>query len=299
MDRGRFIQAEVASQPDCWRRAAEVAAGSRGLLPRHGERVAAVGCGTSWFMAQAYASLRESAGQGETDAFAASEMPDGRGYDRLVAITRSGTTTEVLSLLDRVRGRQPTLAVTGDPASPVTGAADQTIVLDFADERSVVQTRFATTTLALLRANLGHDLGPAIAAATRALAAELPAGLLERTQFTFLGSGWTVGLASEAALKLREACSAWAESYPAMEYRHGPISVAGAPSAVWFLSPPPASLPEEVEATGALVLTPDGDPMAQLVTVQRLAVALAAARGLDPDRPRNLRRSVILPSRQG
>jgi fructoselysine-6-P-deglycase FrlB-like protein len=181
----------------------------------------------------------------------------------------------------------------------VTGAADQTIVLDFADERSVVQTRFATTALALLRASLDQDLGPAIAQADHAVAAELPAGLLERTQFTFLGSGWTVGLANEAALKLREACSAWAESYPAMEYRHGPISIADARSAVWFLSDPPASLPEEVAAAGALVLTPTGDPMAELVKAQRLAVALAAARGLDPDRPRNLSRSVILSSRSG
>ena len=226
-------------------------------------------------------------------------MPRGRGYDRLVAITRSGTKTEVLTLLQQARGRQPTLAITGDPASAVTGAADQTVVLDFADERSVVQTRFATSTLALLRAALGQDLEPVIAQAGQAVAAELPAGLFERTQFTFLGSGWTVGLANEAALKLREACSAWAEAYPAMEYRHGPISVTDARSAVWFLADPPASLPEEIAATGALVLTPTGDAMAELVKVQRLAVALATAKGLDPDRPRNLSRSVILPSRPG
>jgi glucosamine 6-phosphate synthetase-like amidotransferase/phosphosugar isomerase protein len=163
----------------------------------------------------------------------------------------------------------------------------------------VVQTRFATTTLALLRAALGHDLGPVITQAGEAVVAELPPGLLERTQFTFLGTGWTVGLANEAALKLREACSAWAEAYPAMEYRHGPISITDARSAVWFLAPPPATLPEEVAATRALVLTPTGDPMTELVKVQRLAVALATAKGLDPDRPRNLSRSVILPSRPG
>ena len=299
MGREPFVQTEILSQPGCWRRAVEVAARSRGLLPRDGERVAVVGCGTSWFMAQAYASLRESTGRGETDAFAASELPRGRHYDRLLAITRSGTTTEVLSLLGEVRGRQPTLAVTGDPASAVLGAADQTIVLDFADERSVVQTRFATSTLALLRASLGQDLEPVIAEAEQAVAAELPAGLLERTQFTFLGSGWTIGLANEAALKLREACLAWAESYPVMEYRHGPISISDARSAVWFLAPPPASLAEEVAATHALVLTPTGDPMAELVRVQRLSVALAAAKGLDPDRPRHLSRSVILPARPG
>jgi fructoselysine-6-P-deglycase FrlB-like protein len=299
MGREPFVHTEIMSQPGCWRRAVEVAARSRELLPRDGERVAVAGCGTSWFMAQAYASLREATGRGETDAFAASEMPRGRRYDRLLAITRSGTTTEVLELLHQVRGRQPTLAVTADPASAVLDAADQAIVLDFADERSVVQTRFATTTLALLRASLGQDLGPVVAAAEQAVADDLPAGLLERTQFTFLGSGWTVGLANEAALKLREACSAWAESYPAMEYRHGPISITDARSAVWFLTPPPASLPEEVAATHALVLTPTGDPMAELVRVQRLSVALAAAKGLDPDRPRNLSRSVILSSQSG
>jgi fructoselysine-6-P-deglycase FrlB-like protein len=299
MGREPFLHSEIVSQPDCWRRAVEVAARSKDLLPSDGERVAVVGCGTSWFMAQAYASLRESGGRGETDAFAASELPPGRHYDRLLAITRSGTTTEVLRLLHQVRGGQPTLAVTGDPASDVLGAADQTIVLDFADERSVVQTRFATSTLALLRASLGEDLEPVVADAEQALAAELPAGLLERTQFTFLGAGWTVGLANEAALKLREACLAWSEAYPAMEYRHGPISIADARSVVWFLTRPPASLYEEVAATQALVLTPTGDPMAELVRVQRLSVALAMAKGLDPDRPRNLSRSVILPSRTG
>jgi fructoselysine-6-P-deglycase FrlB-like protein len=299
MGRDSFVHTEIMSQPACWRRAVEVAARSQGLLPREGERVAIVGCGTSWFMAQAYAGLRESAGQGETDAFAASELPRGRRYDRLLAITRSGTTTEVLTLLDQVRGSQPTLALTGDPASAVLGAADQAIVLDFADERSVVQTRFATTTLALLRASLGQDLEPVIAQAEQAAVADLPAGLLERTQFTFLGSGWTVGLANEAALKMREACSAWAESYPAMEYRHGPISIADARSVVWFLTHPPASLPEEVAVTDALVVTSTRDPMAELVSVQRLSIALAAARGLDPDRPRNLSRSVILSTQPG
>ena len=99
-----FVETEIITQPDCWRRAAELAPDS---LPVPGERVAVVGCGTSWFVAQSYARLREEAGQGETDAFAASEFPFDRRYDRIVAITRSGTTTEVLDLLDRVRGATP------------------------------------------------------------------------------------------------------------------------------------------------------------------------------------------------
>ena len=65
------IEQEVASQPSTWRRAAEVAAGEP--LPAHGGRLAVVGCGTSLFIAQAFAAAREAAGHGETDAFAASE----------------------------------------------------------------------------------------------------------------------------------------------------------------------------------------------------------------------------------
>ncbi len=127
-----------------WRRAARSLPQHSAALPRRGERVAVVGCGTSWFMAQSYAVLRESGGHGETDAYAASEFPYGRPCDRVLAITRSGTTTEVLGLLHRVRGTMATGAVTADPASPVTRAADAVAVLDFADEESVVQTRFAT-----------------------------------------------------------------------------------------------------------------------------------------------------------
>ena len=46
------------------------------------------------------------AGQGETDAFAASEMPLGRRYDRVLVLSRSGTTTEILQLLDRLPGHR-------------------------------------------------------------------------------------------------------------------------------------------------------------------------------------------------
>ncbi|MFC7613342.1 SIS domain-containing protein [Actinokineospora soli] len=286
-----FVAAEIASQPACWRRAAEI--GASGLGVGAGESVAVVGCGTSWFMAMAYAALREAAGQGRTDAFAASETPLDRAYDRVVAISRSGTTTEVVDLLRAFRGRVPTVVVTGVAGSPVTGVADASVVLEFADERSVVQTRFATSTLALLRASLGEDLTGAVVDAEKAL--ELPVDdLASAEQITFLGRGWTVGLANEAGLKLREAAGAWTEAYPAMEYRHGPISIAEPGRATWMFGPAPEGLADEVTATGARFVASDADPMAQLVLAQRVAVAMAAARGLDPDNPRSLSRSVIL-----
>jgi len=275
------VAEEIAGQPACWRRAAAEAR----PVAEPGESVAVVGCGTSWFMAMAFAALREAAGHGRTDAFAASEFPAGRDYDRVVAITRSGTTTEVLDLL-------ATTGATVLTANP--DLAGNTVLLDYADEESVVQTRFATTALAYLRASLGEDLTAAAADAERALTVDL-GDLVAADQVTFLGRGWTVGLAHEAALKLREAASAWTESYPAMEYRHGPISVAEPGRVTWLFGPAPAGLADDVAATGATWVDSDLDPMAHLVVAQRLAVAVARRRGLDPDRPRHLTRSVVLP----
>ncbi len=291
-----FVAAEIDSQPDCWLRAVKLARASAvaDALPRADARVAVVGCGTSLYMAQSCAVLRESAGLGETDAFPASEFPHSRAYDQIVALTRSGTTTEVIWLLQALPdGRRSTVLTTATslPAAQLAGA---TVALDFADERSVVQTRFATTALALWRAHLGEDLGAVVEDARGELTRELPDGLVERERFTFLGTGWTVGLANEAALKLREASQSWTESYPAMEFRHGPISVVDDRSAVWIFGPPPAGLTDEITATGALVVHADLDPMAHLVSAQRVAVAIAARKGLDPDAPRNLTRSIIL-----
>ncbi|MEV0380194.1 SIS domain-containing protein [Nonomuraea sp. NPDC050643] len=285
-------EAEIASQPSCWRRAvADVPADA---LPREGERVAVVGCGTSWFVAMAYAVLREQAGHGETDAFAASEFPSGRRYDRVLALSRSGTTTEVLELLGKTSLKST--AITADPDTPIMTAADEVIVLDYADERSVVQTRFATTQLAMLRAALGEDLTQAIADAEQAVAAPLPAELVEAEQFSFLGAGWSVGLAQEAALKMREASRSWTEAYPAMEYRHGPISIAAPGRVTWMLGAAPEGLRAQVEETGGTFFETGLDPMAELIRAQRVAVARAFARGLDPDEPMHLTRSVILSS---
>ncbi|MGW7611527.1 SIS domain-containing protein [Streptomyces sp. NPDC054766] len=288
------VEDELNSQPECWTRAADQAAVHEAALPTAGERVAIVGCGTSFFMAQAAAALREQSGQGETDAFAASEFPAGRSYDRVVALTRSGTTTEVLELLRRLRGHTRTTAVTADPHTPVMGSADDVVVLGFADERSVVQTRFATTALTLLRAHLGLHSDAVVGDARTALDTPLPEGLVDCAQFTFLGRGWTVGLANEAGLKMREASLAWTEAYPAMEYRHGPISITTHGTATWMFGEAPEGLAEQVRGTGGLWVDGGLDPLAELVRAQRLAVAVAAARGLDPDRPRHLTRSVIL-----
>lgn len=290
---GAHMRAELTSQPETWARAAAMR-DEQALLPASGARIAVVGCGTSWFMAQSYAALRESAGHGETDAFTASEFPFGRGYDAIVALTRSGTTTEVLELTERVKGKTPVIAVVGDTTSPLVDLADRVIGLPFADEQSVVQTRFATTALALFRASVGESLDAAISDAQSVLDGTDDAALAEAEQYSFLGMGWAMGLAHEAALKMRESSQSWTESYSSMEYRHGPIAIAAPGRITWQLGSAPEGLQAQVEATGARFVQHPIDPMADLVRLHRVALDRAVAKGLDPDQPRNLTRSVVL-----
>jgi fructoselysine-6-P-deglycase FrlB-like protein len=169
-------------------------------------------------------------------------------------------------------------------------------VLDFADEVSVVQTRFATGALVLLLAALGVKTEMASSEAELALRDGLPEGAETAGSFVFLGRGWTVGLANEAALKLREAALVPAESYPALEYRHGPIALATSQTVVWLIGDADEDLAADVRATGATVVETSRHPLADLVLVHRVALAIAQARGLDPDHPRNLTRSVVLTS---
>lgn len=291
-----LLAAEIATQPDDWLRVRDLLPRFAADLPQPGERVAVVGCGTSLYMAQVFACLREDAGHGLTDAWPASEHRLDRGYDRLLAITRSGTTTEVLQVL-QANQNIPATVVTADPNTPVVDLA-RPVVLSEVDERSVVQTRFATTTLAMLRAHLGHDLKHVAEQARQVLDAD-DANLgfaAEAEQVTFLGRGWTIGFAAEAALKLRESAQLWTESYPAMEYRHGPISITAPGRLVWAFGDVPDGLADEVRRVGGHFEHSAIDPMADLVRVHRLCVLRAGAAGLDADRPRNLTRSIVLGS---
>jgi CRISPR-associated protein Cas5a/b/c len=60
---------------------------------------------------------------------------------------------------------------------------------------------------------------------------------------------------------------------------------------------PPDGLADEIAVAGGIARQSTEDPLAELVRVQLLAAPVSRARGLDPDRPRNLARSVILAPR--
>ena len=284
---------EIDSQPDTWRAALTLRDEAARVLGRAGERVLVIGCGTSAFVAESFALLREAAGLGETDAAYASEPRPWRPYDAVIAISRSGTTTEVLDALTALPSGVRKIVVTGVADSPGARLADEVLLLDFADEKSVVQTRFPTTVLFLARAAFGEDVSelPDAAAAALAQPSTLPEDI---DHLVYLGRGWAYGLAQEAALKVREAAQAWSESYPMLDYRHGPLAVAHPGTLVWFLGTRDDELADDIAVTGATVVQGTADPLIELVLAQRLAVRTAEQRGLDPDQPRHLTRSIVL-----
>jgi len=288
-----LIAAEILDQPRAWSKAADLAGATPAALP-DGERVAVIGCGSSWHAAKVLAALRESGGHGETDAFAASEALLHRSYDRVVAVSRSGATTEIRRALELVGPDTIAVAVVGDPDSPVAAECDVVVDLSFADDRSVVQTRFVTSVVCFARACLGTEIDALIADAEIALSEPHPLDPASVDHAVVLGREWRVGLADAGALALGETARVWAEAHPAMEYRHGPIATAAPGTVVWMLDAPPPGLPDQVSKTGAVVSGGTLDPLAELIRIQRFAVALAEARGLDPDRPVNLERAVVL-----
>lgn len=285
---------EIFSQPSVWARALECTGSAGQFFGLPGERVLFIGCGTSAFVAHSLAILRENYSLGVSDYAYASEWRATRTYDRVVAISRSGTTTEVIDALHRVGPRTTRVAITGVGDQPIDKLVDAALVLDFADEQSVVQTRFPTSVLLLARSVFGADVNHLPNLVQEELNRPVDIPVENFDQFVYLGTDWSLGLAEEAALKIREAAQAWSEAYPMLDFRHGPIAVAGPRSLVFMFGDADDHLVAEIHRTGARVVTSRLDPLVQLVTAQRIAMALAESRGLTPDTPRYLTRSVVL-----
>ena len=179
---------EIESQPAMWQRAAELLPSVSAKLPAAGERVAVIGCGTSYFIAQAVAdAARVSRPRRDaTRSWPPRRRPSAalRPGDRDLALRarppRSCGPSAALPAGTRVagdlRGRRDARSSQGaDRRRPARRSPTR---------RSIVQTRFATTALALLRAHLGDDLDPRDRRRRRhALARPLPVDPSEFEQF--------------------------------------------------------------------------------------------------------------------
>ena len=159
-------------------------------------------------------------------------------HEPVVIISRSGSTSEAVSVAERMRATgHPTVAVTCRADSPLAVLADVTLVSPAGDEAAIVMTRSFASMLALLLRVV------AIAGSDDRLAADLASlpdrwdeatagarvgrrlGAIDWSRIVILGGGPALGIAAEWGLKLTETSQVPTSAYEPLEFRHGPISV--------------------------------------------------------------------------
>lgn len=338
---GEHTYSEITSQPEAW---SATVASFANLEPKlqaawWGElrpaQIVVTGCGSTYYLAQTAARLLQAATARPVQAVPASELvfhvddivPDPPNA-LLLAVSRSGTTTETLEAVRRFKSRRggAVWAVTCYPDSALAQRADLVFPTDAAQEESVAQTRSFTSMLvmcqtiaAALSRTLWNDMGVLADHArfllrdTQPLMAQLAADWpYERVYF--LASGAQYGIASEAMLKMTEMSLTPSQAFHFMEFRHGPMSMAGPETlivgllshagyphegqvlqemtnlgaATLALNPTGYEIPATWTITMPDSLLPNALPALYLPPLQLLAYFRAREKGLDPDNPRNL-----------
>ena len=236
-----------------------------------------------------------------------------------LAISQSGRSPDLLAMVDAHRAAGAfVVALVNEPDSPLGDLADEVLLLHAGPERSVAATKSYIASLAgvaSLAASWTRDrqLQGAIG--------ELPAGLRsafdadwspatellqDSTNLFVIGRGYTLGIAQEAALKLKETCALHAESFSSAEVKHGPMAIVGDGFPLIAFAGSDAA-GDDVRETAALfeqrgarvaiadasgggiLATPRAHPVLEpILMIQafyRCANALALARGLNPDAP--------------
>ncbi len=336
---GRYTFEEIMSQPEAWQETLTYLEAHTAELaefePRAFDEVIFTGCGSTYYLALAAAALMQELTGIRARALPASEVwlysnsaYRGGAKTLLLAVSRSGTTTETVRAVEsfKARGAGKVLTLSCYPEGTLAALGDLNLVLTAGQEKSVAQTR-AFSTLYLATIFLAHVWAEKPASALR----ELPeacrrllthyAPLAERLgrdttleRFYFLGSGPRYGLACEVSLKMKEMTLSHSEPFHFLEFRHGPQSmVTDTTLMVGFVSSANGdkerAVLSEMKARGAQVLSlaeadadvvlASGVPEAlrnllYLPVVQLLAFQRSLAKGLNPDRPNNLEAVVML-----
>jgi len=343
--------AEILSQPHIWKETEKHLKASRAL-----EHLAAtfsprspwlfVGCGSSYYLSRLIAALWTkhfyipATGVPASELlFAPEETMRRIGAEQIVLMSRSGETTEVLRAAELLQSHKTvqTLAVTCHNKSLLEKLCTHTFKLNWADEKSTVMTRsFTAIMLAFQRLALRFIGDELLSAALDQLPKKGQTWLdahKEKIQqfgrkrrfadFVFLGQGVHYWLAQEAALKVTEMSSSYAQAYHSLEFRHGPRSIAGPETLITFYVSDAAADAEtvllrelkELRAVTCVVVnraTPeirkysdllvelglDGPEFARYtvtaIPAHLLGTAVGLRKGLNPDAPRNLTRAVVL-----
>jgi glutamine---fructose-6-phosphate transaminase (isomerizing) len=244
----------------------------------------------------------------------------------MLTISQSGASPDLLAVVSHAREAGARIvALVNAQDSPLAQLADELLPLHAGPERSVAATKSYIASLAAivqLVAEWSGDrpLGAALQQAPQRLvrawqldwSAALSA-LTKTNSLYVIGRGLGLGIAQEAALKLKETCALHAEAVSAAELRHGPMALvrAGFPLLVFSQNDESRAgvlaLASELAAQGAEVLLagaalahttplpteaahPVIEPLLFVQSFYRLANALSLARGQDPDAPPHLRK---------
>ncbi len=285
-----FTIQEIESQPDVWRSVmrkfnSEKQGIAQAFDGMHFSRVIVTGCGSTYYLAQSAAQLLSIYTDYEAHALPASQvwlLPESFPVQNtlVLAISRSGTTTETIRAVERYRadGGENVAVITCYPESPLAKLAGVVLSAEAAHEESVVQTR-SFTSMYLLSVGLAYLLGeqPELLAEMEQLPGELEAlaakyggwpeiwadpGRFQK--IFFLGNGPNYGLACEAMLKVKEMSLSWVEAYHTLEFRHGPMSLVDDQTLVVGLlseraRPAEMAVLRDLQKLGAAVVVCDGD----------------------------------------
>jgi glucosamine--fructose-6-phosphate aminotransferase (isomerizing) len=244
----------------------------------------------------------------------------------VLGVSQSGETPEIVEVLARLRdagGR--TVALTGDPTSPLAAVAEEVVDLDAGPERAVPATKTVTATMLaciLLAEGLGgrrlvsptalEGLPQAVAGiiADDSAATALATQMEGTRHLATVARGYLFAAAIECALKVRETTGILANGWSAADLRHGPVAAIGPDVPILSLRVAgPADgdvrrLEAELGARNAPIFSmsdsEDADlplpahipePLASIAAVvrgQQLAFSLSTRLGIDPDRPLGL-----------
>ncbi len=220
--------------------------------------------------------------------------------------------------------------------SSATQFAHQSIFLNAGPEVSVLSTKTYTAQLAVLTLlayslagrydegvqklrYLWNAVYNLTAASTRIRIKELADRLSKEEHVYVLGRGALFATALEAALKIKEVSYIHAEAFAGGEMKHGPISLIrkDTPCLVFVSKETESKVlsnamevksrggyligvgPTPIDTFDFFIRVPENDdlnPICQIIPIQILAYQLAVILGHDPDRPRNLAKSVTVRS---
>jgi glutamine---fructose-6-phosphate transaminase (isomerizing) len=269
--RGERTRRAIAAQPD-WLRA--VPTGRR--FPE-GARLLFTGCGTSYHAAQT----------GGEAVQALEQLVRPREADILVAVSHEGATATTLEAARAWKG--PVWLITGNPDSPLGELAAEVIVATPEIEESWCHTASYTCAVAAIAALHGEDvswLPDAVAAADG-----FEPSSHERWLVAGAGRDWIT--AQEATLKLREGAYVAAEAYETEQLMHGYFAAIDESVRAFVLEGDGHAAERAHDAAAGLrelgcdvTVVPTRHPVPDIVPFQKLVVALADLRGVDPDRIR-------------